>query len=439
MNSLKKISIYIFTISLLGCSEPLTEKRFQYQIDGDHVNVAIDVVQTTNDGFAFLGETTQCGGEDMMFFTTDQFGNVEIALAFKGDSTDIGFSLIETKDGGYLLGGQTNSFGNTRDDMPLIKLNKEGELEWSILFGGYNLDYITDLIQTEDGPYIVTGYTYSYGVGFDDIFIMKIDEQGDTLWTRRYGGELNEHCYAVKQTPDKGFVLTGFSKSFGNGYYDTYVVKVNPEGDTLWTRVFGGQFHDRGFDIYAEEDGSILITGGSETSSNNMDAMLLKLSAEGDIIWAKTYGGIKPEMSNSIDRCEDGYVLTGYTSSADGKSDHLIIKTDLEGNVMWYKAYGGELDDLAYRGISTKDQDILVIGKLPAEKDKPYNITFLKIPADGSESICSEKTFELFTNDSTISSHFTNTQITSGIEIKEHSFEIHHPDLYIIPLCKKPD
>ena len=154
---------------------------------------------------------------------------------YGGTSDEWGFSIQQTNDGGYIITGYTNSFGNGTEDLYLIKTDNNGDSLWSKTFGATNGEEGSSVQQTNDGGYIITGSTQSFGNGGYDVWLIKTDGNGDSLWTKTYGGIDDDHGSSVQQTNDGGYIITGYTSSFGNGDIDIYIIKTDGNGNVTST------------------------------------------------------------------------------------------------------------------------------------------------------------------------------------------------------------
>jgi len=177
---------------------------------------------------------------------------------FGGNSDDYGQSVQQTSDGGYILGGYTNSFGAGNWDMYLVKTDSLGIMEWDTTFGGSSIDRCHSVQQTSDGGYILGGYTMSFG---NDMYLVKTDSQGHLEWQQTFGGNQTDHCRSVQQTSDGGYILGGYTLSFGAGVYDMYLVKTDPTGNLEWQQSFGGYSNDYGRSVQQTSDGGYILGG----------------------------------------------------------------------------------------------------------------------------------------------------------------------------------
>ena len=194
---------------------------------------------------------------------------------------------------------------------------------WTRTYGGTTDDRGYSVQQTADGGYIIAGLTYR---GFSDVYLIKTDTSGDTLWTRTYGGESSDEGYSVRQTADGGYIVAGYTRS-GYNSPDVYLIKTDASGDTLWTRTYGGIGDDRGYSVELTADGGYIVAGVSIG-----DLYLIKTDGTGDTLWTRTYGGMRTDEGWSVKQTADGgYVIAGWTYSfGAGGSDVYLIRLDSE-------------------------------------------------------------------------------------------------------------
>lgn len=207
-----------------------------------------------------------------------------------------------------------------------------------------------DIVETPDGGYLLAGFTETTIVDDMDMYIVKTDNNGDTLWTKHYGGPEPEYSYLMLSLPNEQYFVIGYSQSFGNGDYNTYLIKINSDGDTLWTRNYGGWGNEDGREIVATADGNYVFTGTSNSQNfSNYDIYLTKIDPDGNVIWTKYYGGSDKETSSGLKSCLDGgFIIAGQTYSyGAGDADAYLIRTDANGDTLWTRTYGGTLADEA--------------------------------------------------------------------------------------------
>jgi len=227
-----------------------------------------------------------------------------------------GRSVQQTIDGSYVITGYTESFGAGDYDMWLIKTDANGDTLWTKTFGGDGIDWGSSVQQTLDSGYIITGSTRSYGAGNLDVWLIKTDANGDTLWTKTYGGMETDYSFSVQQTNDEGYIITGYTASFGVGAADVWLIKTDANGDTLWTSTYGGIDTDIGRSIQQTTDSGYIIAGDTRSfGSGNQDFWLIRLARDFNRTW---------------------YVsTTGSDSSGDGSESNPFasIQTSIDSSV----------------------------------------------------------------------------------------------------------
>ena len=286
------------------------------------------------------------------------------AKIYGGNGEDRAFSVQQTLNGGYIVAGYTRSRGAGLSDVWLLKTDSIGDTLWTKTYGGSDWDQGYSVQQTLDGGYIVSGCTESFGAGYGDIYLIKTDSIGDTLWTKTYGGSDWDQGYSVQQTLDGGYIVSGCTESFGAGYGDIYLIKTDSIGDTLWTKTYGGPHMDEGFSAQQTTDGGYIVVGYKDGYSAIPDVWLLKTDSIGDTLWTKTYGGSDWDQGYSVQQTLDGgYIVSGCTESfGAGYGDIYLIKTDSIGDTLWTRTYGNTLAQ--YGGIAqqTADEGYIVAG-----------------------------------------------------------------------------
>ena len=324
---------------------------------------------------------------------------------YGGSGDDEARAIDVTSDGGSIVAGYTNSSdGQVTNyhfnfDFWVVKLNSNGAIQWESAFGGSNSDVANDVHQTKDGGYIVTGFSESgdgdlQGAGAhgeDDLWLLKLDANGNKQWSKLYGGVEDEVGWSVLQTSDGGYVAAGESNSFNihgaHGADDFYVVKVDSLGNMQWQQAYGGSNNDFGQGIVQESDGSYMVVGGVSSTNKQVtgnhgmnDAWVIHIDGSGNLLWEKTYGGSQADNAYAITSSGDGgffianqtYSNNGDVTGYHGNGDFWIIKIDGSGNLKWQKAYGGSDFDLPQSIVRTTDGGCLVTGM---ERSTDGNVT----------------------------------------------------------------
>ena len=347
------------------------------------------VQQTTDGGYIVGGFTRSFGvGEyDFYLVKTDDSGDTLWTRTYGGSVSDNGRYVQQTTDGGYIFAGQTRSYGAGSADFWLVKTDDSGDTLWTRTYGGSSGDYGYCVQQTTDGGYIVTGSTSSFGAGSADLYLVKTDDSGNTLWTRTYGGSGHDYARSVQQTDDGGYIIAGYGTSFGAGGYDFYLVKTDDSGDTLWIRTYGGSSDDFGYCVQQITDGGYIITGSTSSfGAGGDDIYLVKTDADGDTLWTRTYGGSEGESGQSVQQTTDGgYIVAGKTSSfGAGNEDVYLIKTGDNGDTLWTRTYGGTDKDYANSVQQTSDGGYIIAGDTYSFTP-PEGVNFYLVRVAGEE------------------------------------------------------
>jgi len=321
-------SVYLIKTDSLG--DTLWTKTF-----GGSGYAGNSVKQTNDGGYIIVGETHfGYSDENVYLIKTNSFGDTLWTRTYGGPGDDEGYSVQETTDGGFIVAGFTNSYGEGNYDFYLIKTDSNGDTLWTRTYGGTGDDEGYSVQQTTDGGYVVAGYTNSFGSGNYDFYVIKTNSFGDTLWTKTYGGPNTEWGTSVQQTIDGGYIIGGSTNSFGAGGFDVYIVKTDSIGDTLWTRTYGGVNNDYGQSLQQTIDSGYIITGRTLSfAQGHVNIYLIKTNSIGDTLWTKAFGATYDYGSFVRQTYDAGYIITGLTYSfGAGNSDFYLIKTDAFGN-----------------------------------------------------------------------------------------------------------
>jgi hypothetical protein len=310
---------------------------------------------------------------------------------FGREKIDQCFSAIQTNDQGYALIGWTSSFGSGSTDVWLIKTNINGDQVWNKTYGGIKRDRGLSLQQTEDNGFIICGFTESYGEGLYDLWLIRTDEGGNEVWNRTYGGGDYDYGVSIKITQDNKYIVTGYTSSFGSINSDAWLINIDLDGNIIWDNIFGGLMCESGFEVLEIDDGYI-FSGYTESFGNGgYDSWVIKTDKTGNLTWKKTYGGALEDVVRSIKETSDGgYILAGWTKSiGSGNKDLWLYKIDEMGNVIWEKTYGGIFNDGAYSIQKTNDGNYIIAGFA----DKNGFSDFLLLKIDQTGNIIWEKTY----------------------------------------------
>jgi len=301
---------------------------------GDGAN---SIQQTQDGGYIVAGWTWSFGG-DIRVLKLDSNGNKLWDKTYGGSGGDNANSIQQTKDGGYIVAGWAESYGAGGEGgeyIWVLKLDSNGNKLWGKTYGGSKWDQANSIQQTQDGGYIVAGWTESYAPGTADILVLKLDSNGNKLWDKTYGGSINDEANSIQQTQDGGYIVAGWTWSYGAGGEDIWVLKLDSNGNKLWDKTYGGRDLDGAYSIQQTQDGGYIVAGWTRSyGAGESDIWVLKLDSNGNKLWDKTYGGSKWDQANSIQQTQDGgYIVAGGTKSyGAGLGDIWVLKLDSDGN-----------------------------------------------------------------------------------------------------------
>ncbi|MFX0182116.1 MAG: hypothetical protein ACFE95_03445 [Candidatus Hodarchaeota archaeon] len=328
---------------------------------GTGLDWAKTLIQTTDGGYLLAGCTDSFGSgdTDMWLVKIDAIGEIKWNQTYGGPQEDCANALLQTMDGGYLVAGFTYSFGSGGADMWLVKIDTNGVTQWSKTYGGQFYEAATVLLQTKDGGFGLAGLTRSFGVLERDIWLVKTDSNGIVQWNQTYGGPNNDWANTLLQTPDEGFVLAGGTQSFGSGESDMWLVKTDAKGAIQWNQTYGGPKDEWVNALLQTSDNGFALAGFTRSYGVlGRDAWLVKTDVNGIIQWNQTYGGIgTDELRTIIPATDGGFVLAGNTAGSFGKNgfDMWLIRTDVNGSMQWHQTYGGSKHEVLSSCIQTLD------------------------------------------------------------------------------------
>ena len=376
MSSKKELTV-ITDQSINNYENPINSGLFRYY----------QIVVEDNYGLKFTSNTKRGDSHDWFVKTIG------------GTSEDIGHSIQQTTDGGYIIVGYTRSFGNGFQDVWLIKTNAHGIKQWSRTYGDIGPDGAYSVLQTTDGGYTIAGgksIFYGSGNSQSNVWLINTDQQGDEQWTKGFG-EVSSYDmgFSVQQTTDGGYITFGHSSgsmwlckiaadlaqewiktfgvnmappgNYGYGTYDgqqttdggyimvgDWLIKTDPQGDKEWIKE-----NIKGNSVQQTTDGGYIITGLSDDGNLS----LIKTDSQGTEEWNKTFGGNSQDRGHSVQQTTDGgFIIVGRTGSYGVGGDVWLIKTDSQGTEEWNKTFGGANNDVGHSVQQTTDGGYIITG-----------------------------------------------------------------------------
>jgi hypothetical protein len=298
----------------------------------DSADFGAAAIQTSDGGYLISGSTEQDSLEDIYVIKTDSSGNILWAKSFGGPATDYASDVIETVNG-YVIGAVTESFGAGLRDFYIIKTNFLGDTLWTRVFGGLSTDECYSICSTGDGGCIAAGRTDNFGAGATDVLVIRLDSNGAIVWSKTYGGNSADVCHRIRPTFNGGYILSGFTSSFGVFWQDAYVVKIDSVGNVQWSRIFGQTYFDAAEDAIQTQDSGYIVAGYYAPQIGEGDLLLIRMNSVGDTIWSRSYGTIYDEGALAIRETPDNGFLTIGTHFISSLHENIyMIKTDNLGN-----------------------------------------------------------------------------------------------------------
>jgi hypothetical protein len=281
--------------------------------------------------------------------------------------------------------GYSASFGAGNSDVYVVKTNANGEVIWQRTYGDNQWNVGYDVAQTRDGGYIITGTSEVAGGNARDLYLLRLDATGNKLWERTYGATGDDYGFAVVQTRDGGFAAAGYSSGVGAGRQDVLIVKVSDNGELVWANTYGGTDRDFGYSIAEAPNGDLVVGGTTRSFGDaNGDGYVVKVDASGNLLWSRTYGGTAFDFAQGILVLSDNStVLTGGVST--NGTDATIVKLNATGNLVFSYAYGGNRTDQGREIVLAGDGGFVIAGQSNTIFDDERNadVYLIKTGPDG--------------------------------------------------------
>ncbi len=379
-------ALVALTLPTLTQASPITFQRTYGGPDDDNCKWAR---QTYDGGYIMVGYS----GSLAWLVKTDSNGDTIWTRSFGGSSFDYGHSVQQTADSGYIIAGLTSSL-DTLGDAWLIKTDARGDTLWTRTYGGPLEDYLDEAALTTDGGYVAVGNTMSFGAGAHDVWLIKTDSRGDTSWTRTFGGANDDQGYTVQQTNDGGYIIAGVTRSYGAGGDDVYLIKTDTAGDTQWTRTFGGPLCDWGLCARQTRDGGYIV-GGLTTSypDSSVYICLIKTNASGDTLWTRKIGDVSGwAEGGSVEQLDDGgYIFAGGVARGSYDYDVYLARTDSNGDTAWTRTFGGSDLDMGLSVQGTSDGGFMIGGQTRSFGAGSSDFYLIKTDANGRLAVAEPK------------------------------------------------
>lgn len=353
---------------------------------------ARDVRQTADGGYLLTGWTKgQPGaGSAIFLIRTDWRGARTWERLLPGNGFSCGYGVCPADDGGVVVVGDTKSKTGEDHDLFVAKVAADGNVIWEQNFGGPRCDYGASVLQTGDGGYLVAGGTESTGAGIYDVYLIKVDAGGRLLWERTYGGKGSDCGYVLLPTTDGAYVIAGNTDSTGSGRTNAYLIKVDADGRLLWERSYGGDRNSYGWSLLHTGDGGYLIAGEIEVSGSaggGFKSYLIKTDAQGREIWERILGGENYGAGYAVWQADaGGYLLAGKEEATGGVHYPGITRTDARGGSETGRTPSGLDAGCIYAGRPTRDGGSIMAGEQGLASGGAQKILLVKLAPERSDA-----------------------------------------------------
>jgi hypothetical protein len=400
-------------------------------------------IERLSDGYVVVGSTNSfgAGAMDAFVIKVDDDGNIISQRTFGGKGGDTARVVKVTPDGGFVVGGITHSFSSGGADFWVTKFDSNENLQWSKSYGGPNNDMAHAIDVTLDGGYLVGGFTTSYGAVSKDYFVVKLDSAGNQQWAKRFGGSGEDVIRIVKATSDGKYLVAGFTHSFGTKG-DIMIIKLDGGGNIEWQKRYGGSAFEEPCCILEMPDGYIILEQ-SASFGGGAEAWVFKIDANGDILWQKRHGGSSfDELSSARLTDDGGFIAAGETRSFNAVvEDYWLVKFSAQGMVEWAKRYGGSDIDEAEAIALGPDGGMVAVGTTKSFGAQGEDVWLLKVDASGNVAGCdADVTANQVTQTSTSNTNAVpaNTAVTVGthtVSVKNASPAVSSTNANIVVQC----
>ncbi|MFC2170366.1 T9SS type A sorting domain-containing protein [Calditrichota bacterium] len=375
-------------ISLLVLISPAfsqLDSLWSYTYGGRYSESCCTLIQTADQGFALAGDITVSPYRHFQLIKTDSAGNQDWIKSYGAlRYSYYCYSAIQTLDDGFVLVGASYTPGGESDyDYLLIRTDSDGDTLWSKKYGGTGGDYCSSVIQTPDSGFVLAGYSWSFGAGYSDAWLLKVSSNGDSIWSVTFGDIYNDYCNSMIFTKDSCIVFAGeFLYPDSSGMQDFWLVKIDNSGRLIWSRTYDVGELDMTRSVIQTADSGFVIVGSISPIENfDADWLVLKTNSTGDSLWSQTFGGSENDYCNSVIQTADGgFMLAGDTwSFSRGYSDTWLIETDTYGDSLWSKTFGGTNSDDCRSLVQTNDNCLALAGGTNSFGEGDYDFWLLKV------------------------------------------------------------
>ena len=362
------VRIVILIFLLLSCAGGFTQNSFRITIGGDGFDRGMFLTHTSDHGYVACGYTNSFGNNyDMYVVKLDAKGKTEWQKNYGDDRMQIGWSIVELKNKGYLLHGSTTK-DSTNDDIFLLRLDMAGNIIWQKTYGNEKYERTTQLLQTSDNCYVLIGQR-NISTSNIDSYVLKIDTSGNLLWEKTFGGPQTERTFYGSEMPGGDFLITGLVLPYQNNKADILLMRISPNGELRWTKTYGEEnVHEIGHSFCLNKDQKkYTLTGyiGAATEGFH-DGLFMQFDETGNMLTQqKHHTGEDLRLMHSEETDDGGFIATGFTRKDVQKNIHdlVLVRFNKRGLVEWTKTFGSaETDDQGYWIVTNPDKGFTLTG-----------------------------------------------------------------------------
>lgn len=389
---MKSLSLFFI---LICCSSFLHDKNtisFYKKIGGKHYDAAADMLNSSKGEVLIVGRTDSYSQDmNVNIIKIDEQGNIVWDRTYGGNETEEATEIIETKEGGFLVVGYSDSYSENpnESDIWLLKVNVNGEREWEkALITSEIIDEGHGVIETSEGDFLIVGNSTSLNDGNTDAIIVKVSNKGEEIWRKKFGDEKSQHANHIVKN-EKGYAIIG-SAEIVKRRWDIWLFTIDNEGNMLWQQNYGGSDNEMGNTLVRSTDGSYILAGFTYTfAEGSLDAWIVKVDEKGNKIWNKSFGGLSTDEAFDILLTENKHILiAGYTdiyipdknfnnTSKDG-NDVFVVLLDQNGNETWKETFGGKGTQRAYAVVEKAD-GYIIAGLTDEDEENAVDHLIVKI------------------------------------------------------------
>ena len=361
-----KALYFLFSLIILTGDFLYAQNTFERVYGGALPEVFHAVIPTSDGGLLLAGSTRSYGNgnlssPDFYLVKTDVAGDTLWTHTYGSTENDDGLTVRELNDGYVVAGTSTNPL-NSSLDIFIVKTDLDGNTIWSNYYGGSGSEYCTDILVLAGNQLLVFGTTTTITFGGFDFYLLKLNSDGSEITSAHYGGSGSDAAYGIRPTLDGGYIMSGLSSSDLTNI-DIYLVKTDSELNLQWSRNYGGSGFDIGYDVEQDNDGNYWVLGSWQNGPDSSEIALIKTDTSG-LNPVTKYPGTHPgDYGYKLCKVSDGFLLCGYTNTAGKTGEMLLIKTNEEGDTLWSHHYGGTKSEVAFGLCILPDNNIAVAGE----------------------------------------------------------------------------